>query len=457
VHLTKTFRIALKALGRNVTRSLLTCLGIIIGIAAVIAMAEIGRGSAQAIQDTIAKMGANVVQIDPSDVVKSGASSGSGGRVTLVPADADAIARECSGVRWAVPSVDCHFQIIYGNRNYSPQNVLGTTPDYLEIRDWTALTEGSAFTDDDVRRGACVCLMGKVPAHVLFGEDSPIGKVIRVKNVQFRVVGLLSEKGVAVTGRDMDDVVLIPWTTAKFRLSGARQSAGAQAISPVASASSVNSLNALYPGQQVTLYPAKSMAQVADFPLLTRFTDVDDIFVSAESASQLENVKRQITALLRERHRTPDEGADDFRMRDWTEITATLASTNRVIGNLLLCVALISLLVGGVGIMNIMLVAVTERTREIGLRMAVGARAGDIRRQFLSEAAVLCLGGGIVGILLGRGVSWLVTKVLGWPTLSSLSAVITAVVVSGLVGLAFGFYPAWKASKLDPIEALRHE
>jgi ABC-type antimicrobial peptide transport system permease subunit len=299
--------------------------------------------------------------------------------------------------------------------------------------------------------------MGQVTSRELFGDASPVGRDVRVKNVQLRVVGVLGHKGASPTGRDMDDIVLVPWTTAKFRLSGSRQSAGAQAISVAASAGAVNTLNKVYPGQPLQLYPAKSTAQVADFPLLTRFTDVDDVFVAAESQEQLQDVKEQIAVLLRERHRTPADAPDDFRMRDWTEITETLAATNRLIGNLLLCVALISLAVGGVGIMNIMLVAVTERTREIGLRMAVGARAGDIRRQFLSEAAVLCLGGGIVGILLGRGVSWLVTKVLGWPTLSSLSAVITAVVVSGLVGLAFGFYPAWKASKLDPIEALRHE
>jgi ABC-type antimicrobial peptide transport system permease subunit len=190
---------------------------------------------------------------------------------------------------------------------------------------------------------------------------------------------------------------------------------------------------------------------------MARFTDVDDIFVAAESREQLAEVKRQITDLLRERHRTPVGTPDDFRMRDWTEITETLASTNRLIGNLLLCVALISLLVGGVGIMNIMLVAVTERTREIGIRMAVGARASDIRRQFLLEASILCLVGAIIGIALGRGVSWIVTKMLGWPTLVSIPAVLAAIVVSVLVGLVFGIYPAWKASRLDPIEALRHE
>jgi ABC-type antimicrobial peptide transport system permease subunit len=437
-------------------RSGLTCLGIVIGIASVIAMAEIGRGSAQAIDEAISRMGANVVQVDPSDIVKAGVSSGSGGRVTLTPADADAIARECSGVRWTAPSVDGHLQLIYGNKNYSPQKVLGTTPTYLKIRDWSKLAAGAAFTDEDVARGACVCLMGQVPARELFGTVSPVGKYVRMKDVQVRVVGVLAKKGASATGRDLDDVVLVPWTTSKFRLIGSRQSAGAQPIEADA-ASGTNSLSQLYPGQKMQRYPIKSTAQIADYPLLTRFIDVDDIYISAESQQQLAQVKRQITALLRDRHRTPPDAPDDFRIRDWTEISETLSSTNRLIGNLLLCVALISLVVGGVGIMNIMLVAVTERTREIGLRMAVGATSGDIRRQFLLEAAILCLAGGIVGIGLGRGVSWAVTQTLGWPTRSSVPAVLAAVIVSGLIGLVFGFYPAWKASRLDPIEALRHE
>ena len=454
----KTFRIALHALRRNVMRSILTCVGIIIGIAAVIAMAEIGRGSGKAIEDAIARMGANVLQVDPSDVVKAGVRSGAGGKNTLIPDDADAIARECSNIRYVAPSVDCHFQIVYGHKNYAPGNVLGTTPAYLKIRDWGEMAEGSPFTDEDVKRGALVCMIGQIPARVLFDGESPIGKDIRVGTVRLRVVGLLPTKGASVTGRDYDDIVIIPWTTAKFRLSGSRQSAGAQSLAaaPVSN-TSVNTLSDLYPSQPQQLYPSKSASQTADLPMLTRFTDLDDIFVSVESADAIEQAKQQITAVLRERHHIPDDAPDDFRMRDWTEITATIATTNALISNLLMIVAMISLIVGGVGIMNIMLVAVTERTREIGIRMAVGARSGDILRQFLIEASILCFAGGLVGIGLERFVSWSVTQLLGWPTLSSVPAIAVAVVVSVLVGLVFGIYPAWKASRLDPIEALRHE
>jgi ABC-type antimicrobial peptide transport system permease subunit len=449
----RTLGTALQALRRNVMRSLLTCLGIIIGVAAVIAMMEIGQGSSDAIQKTIAKLGANVIQVDPDDSASAGVSTGSGGKVTLTPDDCEAIAHECGGVRWAAPSVDCRRQIIYGNRNWYPRNILGTTADFLRVRDWP-IQEGAVFTDDDLRAAAAVCLIGQTPAKRLFDDESPVGKEVMINGVTVKILGVLSAKGVNMTGADQDDYFIAPLTTVKFRLSGSRQ-IGAQAAA--SASSSTNTLNQPYPSQTVQLYAAQSSVQAMDSPQIIRFSDLDDIWVSAVSPQAIPTVTREITNLLRDRHHIPDGAPNDFRVRDLTEISQGLASTSTLMTNLLLCVALISLMVGGVGIMNIMLVSVTERTREIGLRMAVGARARDILWQFLIEAILLCLAGGFVGILLGRGVSITLTALLNWPTMLSVPAIVAAVAVSGTVGIAFGYYPAWKASRLDPIEALRYE
>ncbi len=453
----RTATTALRALRRNVLRSTLTCLGIIIGIAAVIALVEIGQGSSASIRATIEKMGANVIQVDPADSVKAGVSSGAGGRANLTPDDAAAIASECGSVLRTAPSVDCHVQIVYGNRNWSPQRMLGSTPDYLSIRNWDQPQEGVIFEDEDVRRAARVCVVGQTIAKVLF-DDIPaaIGKEIRVNNVPLRVVGVLSEKGANSFGWDEDDFLLAPWTTIKFRVVGQRTTRADSVASAVASAG-VNARNQLYPVSNTPLYVQRTAAQNANLPMLTRFADINDIFIAAAGPDQVSQAMDELTSVLRERHRLRPSDPNDFRIRTTSEISESLAKTTGLMTNLLLAVALISLVVGGVGIMNIMLVSVTERTREIGLRMAVGARGGDILRQFIVEAVILCLAGGVVGVLFGRSISFSVRYFLGWPVRSSLAAIVASVGVAVGVGLIFGYYPAWKASRLDPIEALRYE
>jgi len=452
--LNRMLQVALHALRRHKMRTGLTCLGITIGVAAVIAMVEIVQGSALMLRETIESVGASVVQIDPSDAAKAGVSSGAGTRMNLTPEDCEAISRECSSVLRAAPSFDVKGQVTYGNRNWSPHHIRGTTPEYLVIRNWSDLAEGEMFTEDDVRGATAVCLLGQTVAQALFQDESPVGKKIRVKNLQMEVLGVLRPKGANMMGGDQDDYIVAPWTTVKFRMSGSRQ---ASATAAQAAAGGVNTLSSVYPAQQAQFYPQQSAAQLIDTPILKRFADLDDIFVSATSPEDVPSAISQITAVLRRRHGLADEQPDDFRIRDLTEISQAMASNAKLMGDLLLGVATISLLVGGVGVSNVMLASVMERTREIGLRMAVGARAGDVLRQFLTEAVILCLLGGFVGILLGHGTSAVVSRVLGWPTTISLPAVAASVGVAAGVGIIFGYYPAWKASRLDPIEALRYE
>jgi ABC-type antimicrobial peptide transport system permease subunit len=455
----RTLRMALHALRRNVMRSALTTLGIIIGVAAVIAMMEIGQGSSSAVQQTIASMGANMLLVQPGTAASGGVSMGSGSVITLTPQDSDAILRECPAAVSVAPVVRARTQVVYGNRNWVPMYIYGTTPSFLDVRDWQNLTEGESFTDRDVRNASKVCLVGQTLVRELFGGQSPVGKEVRVQNVSFKVVGVLSRKGANMMGLDQDDILLAPWTTIKYRVTGASTSTLNQSSAQASSPSQVNTLSQLYPNAyaQGQLYAQPTMNEAADTPQQVRFTNVDQILVRAASSAQIPAALRQITGLLHERHHIRADQSDDFNIRDMTEMANALASTSNLMAGLLLCVALISLVVGGVGIMNIMLVSVTERTREIGLRMAVGARAGDILRQFLVEAVLLCLLGGALGIVLGIIGSYLVHVLLRWPTEPSLPAVIASVVVSATVGVLFGYYPAWKASRLDPIEALRYE
>ena len=449
-----TFRTAAKALRRNPMRAMLTTLGIVIGIGAVIAMMEIGAGSSAAVQKGIASMGANVLLVMPGTTTSGGVSSGTGGVMTLTAQDCDAILRQCPSLRAATPLVRARTQVVYGNRNWVPNSVYGTTTAFLDIRGW-ALAEGELFTESDLLGANRVCLLGQTLVRELFQNQSPIGAEIRLSNVSFRVVGVLAGKGANMMGMDQDDVVLAPWSTIKYKVAGGTLAMGNQSASS-GSSSSVNTLSDLY-NSPPSLYPTKSDVQTADSPVLTRFANVDQILATARSAEDIPSAMQEITETLRERHSIRQGAENDFDVRNMTEMANVLTSTTRLMGNLLLCVATISLIVGGVGIMNIMLVSVTERTREIGLRMAVGARARDILRQFLVEAVVLCLTGGALGILLGHGGSLLVRLFLHWPVETSPTAIALAVLVSASVGIVFGYYPAWKASRLDPIEALRYE
>lgn len=460
--LPKTAGTAMRALSRNPLRSILTTLGIVIGIAAVIAMVEIGKGSATAIRDTISSMGANMLIIQPGTAASGGVSFGGGSEQTLTESDAEAILKECPSVRDVAPVMRTRSQLIAGGRNWVPLNIYGSTASYLVVRDWEPISEGEMFGEREVRSGARVAVVGQTVARELFPGVSPVGKEMRIGNVSFRVIGVLRRKGANMMGMDQDDIVLAPWTTVKSRLE--RQSSGAGAATAGSgstgsgsSAQSAPTPNALYPGAGQSLYPPPSTDPGGVSPRALSPSTVEQILVAAKSPQTVESAIEEVTLLLRERHRLRPNEPNDFSIRDMTEMTRALATTSTLMTRLLLAVALISLLVGGVGIMNIMLVSVTERTREIGLRMAIGAAPRAVLEQFLVEAVVLCMTGGVLGIALGRSVSWGISTFLGWPTESSLTAVLGAVGVAVGVGVVFGFYPAWKASRLDPIDALRYE
>jgi len=448
-----TFHTAIKALSRNPMRALLTTLGIVIGIAAVIAMMEIGKGSSAAIEKSLANMGANSFMVAPGAAASGGITFGFGSAMTLTPGDYQAIATECPAVKYVAPIVRARAQAVYGHRNWVPNQIQGSTPSFLNLKNWNEMADGECFTEHDVKIGAKVCVIGKTIARELFQGESPVGKDIRVKNISFRVVGVLPAKGADMMGTDQDDIIIAPWTTIKYRVSGSKLGNSSQSDS-----SSTSTLPSdIYPSGQADLYPEASSTQTADTKISVRFTTVDVILVEAISTDAIPQAISEVTQLLRERHRLRDGVPDDFNIRNFAEMSKAMKSTTAVMTNLLLCVAMISLVVGGVGIMNIMLVSVTERTREIGLRMAVGAKSNDILLQFLVESIVLCLTGGAIGILLGHGGAMLVKFVMHWPVATSPAAITAAVLVSAGVGIVFGFYPAWKASRLDPIEALRYE
>jgi putative ABC transport system permease protein len=405
-----SMRIALRALRVNRMRSALTMLGIIIGVAAVIAMVAVGSGATARIEAQIQSIGSNIIMILPGSLTTGGMRLGSGASVTLTEDDAKAIATECPAVSAVAPVVRSGAQIVYGNNNWAT-SIQGTTPAYLTIRD-AALSSGRPFTDQDVDSAAKVALLGQTVVQNLFDGSDPIDQIVRIRNVPFTVVGVLAAKGQSPGGQDQDDVILVPISTAKRSLSGASR----------ANARSVGS-----------------------------------IMVQASAPNLMDQAQNQMEALLRQRHRLQPNQEDDFTVRNLSEVFEAQESSARVMSLLLGAIASVSLIVGGIGIMNIMLVSVTERTREIGLRLAVGAKTHDILSQFLVEAVTLSALGGIVGILLGVGASTLISHFAEWSTLISPTAILLAFVFSALVGISFGYYPARKAAVLDPIEALRYE
>ncbi len=398
-------RLALVSLSRNKTRSFLTALGIIIGVASVISMVGLGQGAYSSVQTTISKMGTNLIMVSPGSSSRGGFAGGAGTMVTLTEDDADALRNECPSIPNVSGIVRSAGQAVYASQNWGTA-VMGVGENYLKIRAWN-LESGRFFDERDVRNGSQICVLGKTVAEKLFGDVNPIGRIIRFKKMPLEVIGVLESRGESGMGQDQDDHIIMPFKTVQRKLMG--------------------------------------------------ISFVNMIFLSARDDGLVDSAKEEIGKLLRRRHKLAEKDVDDFQIRTQADMAAMAGSTLGILAALLGCIASVSLLVGGIGIMNIMLVSVTERTREIGIRMAIGARGRDILTQFLVEAMTLSCVGGLMGIGLGIGVTYIITTLSEWPTIVSPTSVVIAFVFSGLVGIFFGLYPAWKASQLDPIEALRFE
>jgi len=408
INIPSTFKISFRALRVNKMRSGLTMLGIIIGVGAVIAMVAVGTGASQQIAAQISSMGSNLLMVLPGATTSGGVRMGAGTQPTLTMADAEALQRECPAVSDAAPIHNGAAQVVYGHMNWST-GILGTTPGLLVVREWD-LTAGRPFTTQDVKSATKVCLLGQTVVDNLFGDQDPVGQTIRIKNVPFTVIGVLNRKGQDAGGHDQDDTIMIPVTTAQKKLFGTQ------------------------------------------FPGMVRI-----ITVKAKSAEDLAAAEKQVNELLRQRHHIGQKQDNDFTVRNLTQLMQAREASTQVMTMLLGAIASVSLLVGGIGIMNIMLVSVTERTREIGIRMAIGAKTWDIRLQFIIEALTLSLIGGIIGILAGVSTSAIISSASGWPIVVSPLSIVLAFGFSGFIGIFFGFYPAYKASLLNPIDALRYE
>ncbi|MDP3255891.1 ABC transporter permease [Bosea sp. (in: a-proteobacteria)] len=406
----EAIRSALSAIGANALRSALTMLGIIIGVAAVIAMVAIGSGARERVTSQIKSLGANLAIVQSGNVTQGGARLGAGASSTLTDEDATAIAREVDGVMAAAPVIVTRAQAVFGGTNWSTQ-ITATDLDFFTAREWD-VGEGRLFEPEELRRGEIVAIIGQTVARNLFGEQNPLEQQFRIRNVPFRVIGVMAPKGQSALGQDQDDVIFVPLDTGRRRIVGRN-------------------------------YARDRSVQT----IMVKFASEDAIAPGIE----------QTSALLRQRHRLMADQEDDFIVRNLTEIANTATQAANTLSWLLAAVAGVSLLVGGIGIMNIMLVSVTERTREIGLRLAVGARQRDVLAQFLIEATTLATIGGAVGIALGIGSALTIARIAGWPSVVSIETILIAVGVSGMIGVFFGFYPARQAARLDPIEALRRE